>query len=339
MKSSEPKIDPKIVQLLSLARVQVSQKRTPSQRDVVKAVATAICPPLSKAAAEQAAARALADCERAGWITSAKAARSRAFLLSLTPAGKQHLGRSAPRRIASWEHAQRLVALSAIGRSDAADERLDVDALAAVILGERHGVRTDVRGLQAVVDHLAWRALGVDTTRRFDVEAVQRHLLRQLVPEDVRVDRTVWRRMLAMRAVNARGTDARALTQALLTRQPKRRPKRAANTNDPRSRAQPSLADFAAAVREAAGMPTVARFHDRAYIGSVWDHLRGRGPAGHLTLPEFKQLLVAAHRDGLLRITRADLVGAMDRDEVDRSEARYRDATFHFVALDAGGMG
>jgi hypothetical protein len=85
-------------------------------------------------------------------------------------------------------------------------------------------------------------------------------------------------------------------------------------------------------------MPTVARFHDdRAFIGSVWEQMHDLGLLGSMTLAEFKARLIAAHRDGLLRITRADLVGAMDPDEVERSEARYQDATFHFVALEAGG--
>lgn len=348
MQSSEPKVDPKTVQRLVLARLLVSQKRAPSQRAVVRSVAAAICPPLEKSSAEDAARRALSACERAGWIANAEGRR-----LVLSAAGKGAapalLGRASLPRIASWQHAQQLVALGSIGRAKCADEQLSVDALAALILGEREDAPATLRSLQAVVDYLAWRALGVETTRRFDAQAVQRHLLSQLVPADVRVDKTVWRRMLAMRAANARGHDARALVQALLCEPPK--PKRSrqskaipaappksthtpANHNDPRPRAQPTLADFAAAVREAAHLPTVAKFHDRAYIGSVWDHMRGHD----LTLPEFKQRLIAAHRDGLLRITRADLVGAMDQSEVERSEARYQDATFHFVALEAGGV-
>ena len=98
------------------------------------------------------------------------------------------------------------------------------------------------------------------------------------------------------------------------------------------------LAQLARAVNAAAREPGVARFHDdRAFIGSLWEHMRGRAPVGAMALADFKQQLVAAHRAGLLRITRADLVGAMDPAEVERSEATYMGVTFHFVALDAAG--
>jgi hypothetical protein len=191
-------------------------------------------------------------------------------------------------------------------------------------------------------------------------------VLRDIVPADVRVDQNIWRRMLAMRAVGAENHDAAALTRALLfvrpnakrTSTPAERPKnkrnslrtgrrairppaptaRVENDNNPRAKAQPSLADFAVAVREAARAPAVVRFHDdRAFIASVWEQMRGRRPIGDMPLAEFKQRLVAAHQKRLLRITRADLVGAMDPGQVERSEARFQDATFHFVALDAGG--
>ena len=94
-----------------------------------------------------------------------------------------------------------------------------------------------------------------------------------------------------------------------------------------------SLAGFAKLVKAAARSRAVAKFHsDRAYIGSLWEH-RGGALAG-LDLPHFKARLIEAHRAGLLRLTRADLVGAMPPEEVERSEMSYMGATFHFVALD-----
>lgn len=93
--------------------------------------------------------------------------------------------------------------------------------------------------------------------------------------------------------------------------------------------------DLAAAVRKAGHAADVVRFHsDRAFIASIYEHMRKRGLLGGMTLDQFKQRLIELHRARLLRLTRADLVGRMPRAEVDRSEARYLDATFHFVALD-----
>jgi hypothetical protein len=263
--------------------------------------------------------------------------------------------------IKTWGQAQQLVGMSLLGRGDAIDKELQLQPLAALVLAAKHDVPAPIQRLTDVVDYLAWRALGVKPTARFTIKNVQRYLLREIVPADVRVDQKIWRRMLAMRAIGAQGHDASALTRALLLETPKAQrrstakkpPKampsrsqatptpvaRVENDNHPRAKAQPSLADFAAAVRDAARGPSVVRFHDdRAFIASVWEQMRGRRPIGDMPLAEFKQRLVAAHQRRLLRITRADLVGAMDPSEVERSEARYQDATFHFVALDAGGL-
>ena len=48
----------------------------------------------------------------------------------------------------------------------------------------------------------------------------------------------------------------------------------------------------------------------------------------------FKQRLVEANSKGLLRLSRADLVSAMDPELVAESETRYLNARFHFVRLD-----
>ena len=87
-------------------------------------------------------------------------------------------------------------------------------------------------------------------------------------------------------------------------------------------------------VKLAAFAPDVARFHDdRAFIGSIYDFLLRIGKVS-VPLGEFKRRLVELHRAGLLRLTRADLVGAMDPAQVERSETKYMGTTFHFVALD-----
>jgi hypothetical protein len=382
MKTSEPKIDPKVLQCLVLARLLVQTKQPLSRDAVLESVARAISPPLSLSATEAAVKQALESCEQRGLVVYASS-KSRVSTRparrtprstskrrppvrrpSLSDKGhtatKAALGARSLPTIKTWGQAQQLVGLSLL-RSGTVDKELHVQPLAALVLNAKHDVPASIQSLSDVVDYLAWRALGVKPTVKFTVENVQRHLLREIVPADVRVDQKIWRRMLAMRAVGAEGHDASALTRALLfvtpktkgrstadqspkakpTRQGSGSPARAArveNDNHPRAKAQPSLSDFAAAVQRAATGPAVARFHDdRAFIASVWEHMRGRRPIGDMPLAEFKQRLVAAHQRRLLRITRADLVGAMDPTEVERSEARYQDATFHFVALDAGG--
>jgi hypothetical protein len=96
---------------------------------------------------------------------------------------------------------------------------------------------------------------------------------------------------------------------------------------------------FAALVMSVARRPEVEKFHaDRAFIGSIYEHMphnvAGELAADGLSLDAFKSRLIRLHQSRLLRLTRADLVGAMDPFEVERSEAIYHGASFHFVALD-----
>lgn len=78
--------------------------------------------------------------------------------------------------------------------------------------------------------------------------------------------------------------------------------------------------------------PRVVRFHDdRAFIASIFEATKWGG----MSLGKFKALCLEAQRAGLLRLTRADLVGDdVDPALVARSETDRMGASFHFVALD-----
>lgn len=94
----------------------------------------------------------------------------------------------------------------------------------------------------------------------------------------------------------------------------------------------PSLAEFAEAVVAVARV-SPARYSPRdVFISGVWREMQ---PILRWSEAEFKAALVEAHRAGLLRLARADLVAAMDPREVAASETRYGNfATFHFVEVD-----
>ena len=53
-----------------------------------------------------------------------------------------------------------------------------------------------------------------------------------------------------------------------------------------------------------------------------------------MSLDAFKTQLLAAQRAGLVSLSRADLVEAMDPALVAKSEVRYLGAAFHFVRID-----
>jgi hypothetical protein len=93
------------------------------------------------------------------------------------------------------------------------------------------------------------------------------------------------------------------------------------------------LTRAASKIARAASSPTARAFGpSKVFIASVWEslatdpELRSLGEAG------FKALLVDAHRQGLLALSRADLVAAMDPRDVAASEIRHGDVTYHFIS-------
>ena len=72
------------------------------------------------------------------------------------------------------------------------------------------------------------------------------------------------------------------------------------------------------------------------WISRAWRQFQSQsdGHGAGLDLPAFKQRLVEANREGLLRLSRADLVSAMDPADVRESETRYLNAEFHFILIE-----
>jgi hypothetical protein len=88
----------------------------------------------------------------------------------------------------------------------------------------------------------------------------------------------------------------------------------------------------------ASGSPRVTRRRpDKVFIASVWEGLELDPEFGPLGANGFKAQLVEAHRRGLLRSSRADLVAAMAPADVAASETRHQNATYHFI--ERGGTG
>lgn len=332
------RVDPRRVCTLLLARLLPETKKAPTRDKVVAAISSLLEGASSSESPRDAATQAWETCVQSGWI-DARPAR-------LTEAGRKQLRtlleiQELPKP-KKWSEVQPLLLRAALGAPQAS-----AGEPAAQILCATHGLPASPT-LTAAVDRLAWRALGVETDAPFLASSVQRHVLRDLVPADARLKPEAFRKLLVMRSVGATQGDAGSLRSALTKRwlQGKEASATASasqergvvvTANDNSNRGETSLESFAAAVMETARGPGVARFHDdRAFIGSIWEHMHGRAPVFAMPLAEFKEKLVTAHRQRLLRMSRADLVQAMDPAEVERSEARYMNATFHFVALPAG---
>lgn len=232
-----------------------------------------------------------------------------------------------------------------------------VDALAWRALGRETDAPFDAARVQrwllrdlsaddARIDHETWRRLiaaKLVGAARPDAESLRAALVTRWLqapdtsseqpPRPRAPQRAAASRQGALEAKRPRaGTIAAANTAApaRVARVPDR-PSSAAAQVDP----DRWLHEFAEAVQRGARAPGVARFHDdRAFIGSLWQHLQGKPPIGTITLAEFKARLLLGHRNGQLRLTRADLTSALDPQELQRSEVRHLGMSFHFVALE-----
>lgn len=100
-----------------------------------------------------------------------------------------------------------------------------------------------------------------------------------------------------------------------------------------------SLNDFSELVSEIAIREKTRKFFEsKAFICSVWEQLRQEQPWA-LTEKAFHDALVVANRENLLGLSCADLVGAMDPQDVARSEVRFLNASFHFINIGSSDVG
>ncbi len=328
-------LDPQRVCTLVLARLLPESKRRPSRLEVVRSVA-ALLPGVTAAAAAEAGWKLA--CER-GWLgedgrlsTSGRRELAERLGVQQLPTAK------------NWLAVQR----SVLGRL----------ALGMPVSNAKSNFAADLlcaanslppTSLTAAVDRLAWRALGEETDERFTALRAQRYLFRALVPMDRNLTSEQFRQLIAARSLRSDTTSKDELRGAAVRRWVTGMRLDSTSLrvearglvvpeNDNTNAGATSLERFAAAVVATARKPGVKRFHDdRAFIGSIWEHMRGHDPAFDMPLEAFKAKLVEAHQQKLIRMSRADLVQSIDPSELARSEARHMSGTFHFVALRAGG--
>ena len=95
------------------------------------------------------------------------------------------------------------------------------------------------------------------------------------------------------------------------------------------------LAEFADHVQATARACKTGRYGDnKVFIVHVWRALQN-DPAFHGgDFPAFKGRLAEANNARLLNLARADLVQAMDPEDVHLSEVAYMNASFHFIRID-----
>ena len=95
-----------------------------------------------------------------------------------------------------------------------------------------------------------------------------------------------------------------------------------------------NLEAFAIKVKEAAKKSQTGWFgNNKVFISHVWQQLKQEGGDFGLTEEQYKNYLITASRQRLLRLARADLPDAANKNDVRSSEISYLTGIFHFILL------
>jgi hypothetical protein len=180
---------------------------------------------------------------------------------------------------------------------------------------------------KAVLAALAWKLIGVDSQADFTAENVIQQIglgqqpTRKVTPTQITT-------ALAASALGSSKTTATELRLAAL------RQWLLGSSASAGAGWVDDLTAFAGQVIEVARRcPAAGRFGDsKVFISHVWRQMNGPS-GGPLELGEFKKRLLEANRDGLLQLSRADLVEAMNPVDVSESSTVYDNATFHFIRV------
>jgi len=320
-------VDDDRLDLLILARIGRAAKKAPGASDVRKALAPLLEHALGPGELRQRVEARIASLRERGLVEPRR--------LAMTEAGADHLRQAlGVERAPTWEQVKKKIAPALALGVEPGDRALaSGEALIATVLARRLGIEDVGATINAVIDAAVSDRLGLPRGK-LDLKRIRAHVLAQLGAGAGKEPDQLARR-LAAASVRAPKPGADAVRDALVRRW-------LAGSADGEAPAPPPRADvalpaFATAVRAAAVTAARAdsgRLGHKVFISAVWRHLHGDPRFAAMPIDRFKQLLVDANREGLLTLTRADLVTAMDPGEVAASEIRHLGATFHFVTGD-----
>ena len=299
--------------------------------------------------------RAIDDLESAGLVAGRPGKSKRAApRIALTDAGRRRsleaLGVAELRPRTTWASLRKTYlpakALGLPASGEAAFKAMSSDPVfRAILLKRQYGLPTaEVPKLDDAIDALAWKLIGFEgVTRRFDIKAVKTALLNRELGDGRAADfKKAAGRLVAHRA-GARRDDGKELRDAVLRDWIAREvpgesepPAPQAEVHVPEPVAPTTLApsELAERVKAAARDCPTGRYGDhKVFIAHVWDCLRTEPGFVAMDLDAFKRALAEANNLRLIDLARADLIQAMDPDEVRRSEVQYLGATFHFIRI------
>jgi hypothetical protein len=214
----------------------------------------------------------------------------------------------------------------------------------AVLLKRQYELPTAaVPKLDDAIDALAWKLIGFEgVERKFDVKSVKTAVLNRALGDGRATDFKKAASRLVAQRTGARRDDSKELRDAVvrgwIDRERESAPDDEARTPHPAPRITHhpplDLPAFAKRVQAAARACPTGRYGDnKVFIAQVWRVLQTDPNFAGMDLDGFKQSLAEANNARLLDLSRADLVQAMDPDDVRLSEVHYLNATFHFIRI------
>jgi hypothetical protein len=223
----------------------------------------------------------------------------------------------------------------AVGLSAEAAARLDSsDKVGAFLVKRAFGLPAGAgTTITQVMEALVCSELG--HPEEVTLHGLLRSVLSRAVKADERLTRDELKAQLPRRVTGAANGRADTFRSAVLREWFSRRSPEEP-TAEPESPAEFDLLAFAETVKALARTsPPGDRFGgNKVFVAAVWRASQREPGFPRLALPEFKARLVEANRDGLLSLSRADLVQAMDPARVAESETHYLNAVFHFVRIE-----
>jgi hypothetical protein len=214
----------------------------------------------------------------------------------------------------------------------------DIDALIWKLMGfEGESRKLNVKNIQTVLlNALVGKLMGIEgESRKFNLENIKTALLnRESGDERATKSKKAATKLLAKR-LGAKSDNPKELRDAVVRGWIDQSENPSLSPSPP---APPpielDLSAFAERVKSAARACSTGRFGDnKVFIAHVWRAVQSDPGFATMDLPAFKERLAEANNARLLDLSRADLVQAMDPEDVRESEVQYLNATFHFVRI------
>lgn len=209
----------------------------------------------------------------------------------------------------------------------------------AVLLRRQYSLAVaEVPKPDEAIDALAWKLMGfAGETRKFDVKNIKTALLNRESGDDRAITFKKAAVKLLAKRLGMVNDDPKKFRDAVVRGwiDQSENPSPSAAPPPPAPPAiELDLPAFAERVNAAARLCSTGRFGDnKVFITHVWRALQSDPAFRTMDLAAFKERLTEANNARLLDLSRADLVQAMDPEDVRESEVHYLNATFHFVKI------